>query len=351
MSHRLIILLPAYEGGAGLWGEFEDDQLKAHGRSAPPSGGAGEVIAILPGQMVRCYPHELPNSSKRDRLRAAGFSIEEKIAVPLDQTHIVLDDARIGVVSSTDLQSALDQLTGAGLVASRAYSDFDVLSDIEGELSLLGRVITPGLLGHTVDADWAEQSGARLLTDEQVLRAIANSVEQGVPLNFLQNEFSAKQSFSLNWQRFMPVGALAACLLVASLVFQAVQTRALNIQSADLKRQSAKIYSQASGKAAPSNPALAATRALKAGGGDRLVFLKLSDILFRGVENVAGVSVDQLRYQESNKALQLRLIYPSFESAAQFEDAIKSAGGHLVTGGVRDQSGEFVGDATLSGVN
>ena len=352
MSHRLIILLPAYEGGAGLWGQFEGDQLKAHGRSAPPEDVSGEVIAILPGQMVRCYPHELPQGSKRDRLSAAGFAIEEKIAVPLDQTHIVLDDERIGVVSSAGLQAALDQLSAAGLSPSRAYSDFDVLSGADGEaLSLLGRIITAGPLGHTVDAAWDEQSKARVMSDEQALSAIAASIESGAPLNFLQNEFSAKQNFSLNWRGFIPVGDIAGSLLVASLLFQAVQTRALKIQSADLKTQMSEIYSQASGKAAPSNPALAATRALKAGGGDRLVFLKLSDILFRGVEKVEGVSVDQLRYQDNNKVLQLRLIYPSFESAAQFEAAIKSAGGRLVTGGVRDQSGQFVGDATLSGVN
>ena len=351
MSQRLIILLPAYEGGAGLWGQFDGESLMAHGRSAPPADAPGEVIAILPGQMVRIYAHELPSSSKRDRLRAAGFSIEEKIAVPLSQTHIVVDEDRIGVVSTSALQDSLKQLEEAGLNASSAYSDFDVLSDVNGQSAILGRIITAGPLGHTLDEVWEEQSRASTLSDEQALAAIAAHIESGAPLNFLQNEFSAKQGFALNWRGFIPAGALAASLLVAALVFQTVQTRALKMQSADLKTQMREIYSQASGKAAPSNPALAATRALKAGGGDRLVFLKLSDILFRGVANVEGVSVDQLRYQDNNKVLQLRLIYPSFESAAQFEAAIKSAGGQLVTGGVRDQSGQFVGDATLSGVN
>ena len=187
MSQRLIILLPAYEDGAGLWGQFDGESLMAHGRSAPPADAPGEVIAILPGQMVRTYAHELPSSSKRDRLRAAGFSIEEKIAVPLSQTHIVVDEDRIGVVSTSALQDSLKQLEEAGLNASSAYSDFDVLSDVDGESAILGRIITAGPLGHTLDEAWEEQSRASTLSDEQALAAIAAHIESGAPLNFLQN--------------------------------------------------------------------------------------------------------------------------------------------------------------------
>jgi general secretion pathway protein L len=90
-------------------------------------------------------------------------------------------------------------------------------------------------------------------------------------------------------------------------------------------------------------------QAMKSGGEDTLAFLRLSQILFSGVEQIEGLSVDQLRYQDTNNELQLRLIYPSFESAGQLETAIRAAGGQLITGGVREQSGQFVGEATLRG--
>ena len=92
---------------------------------------------------------------------------------------------------------------------------------------------------------------------------------------------------------------------------------------------------------------MAATRALKAGGKNNFEFLQLSQILFQGVDKVEGLSVDQLRYQQARNQLQLRLIYPSFESASVFEAAIRDVGGELVTGGVREQSGQFVGEANL----
>ena len=91
MTQRLIIIMPSHEDGPGLWGVVDGNRVITHGRDAPPANHASkEVVAILSGQSLRIYPHELPATSKRDRLRAAGFSIEDKIAVPLARMHIVL---------------------------------------------------------------------------------------------------------------------------------------------------------------------------------------------------------------------------------------------------------------------
>ena len=101
-------------------------------------------MAILPGQSVRIYSHELPATSKRDRLKAAGFSIEGKVAQPLAKMHIALDDTRIGVMSKAHLEAALEQLLSVGLNPSAAYADFDMMSE---EVSILDRVISGGSWG------------------------------------------------------------------------------------------------------------------------------------------------------------------------------------------------------------
>jgi len=343
VTARLIIVMPSHEDAPGLWGRVDDAKVLSYGRSAPPANEGGEVVAILPGQSVRIYPHELPPTSKRDRLRAAGFSIEDKVGQPLDELHIALDETRIGVVSKTHLEAALKQLASAGLKPVQAYADFDVLS---GEHAILERVISGGDLGHTLDADWSKSSAAPI-SDEAFLGAIAKRLEAGGALNMLQNEFATKSGFDLNLKGFAGIGGLAACLGLAVLVWQGTQARALKLQAADLKTQTAQLYTDATGKTAPANPALAATRAQKAGGKNNLEFLQLSQILFQGVSGVEGLSVDQLRYQQSRQELQLRLKYPSFESASDFEAAIREAGGQLATGGVREQSGEFIGEANL----
>lgn len=345
MTERLIIVMPSQAEGPGLWGVVDGARVVTHGRDAPPANNSKEVVAILPGQSLRIYPHELPQTSKRDRLRAAGFSIEDKIAVPLDRVHIALSDDRIAVMDKEVLSENLAQLKEAGLSPSRAIADFEALAHVEGAVMLLGRVVTTGPLGHAMDAAWADEG--RAMTDEALLSAIGAKLEDAKSLNILQNGFSAKSQFNFGWRKLLPLGGFAAFLGFAVLFLHGIEARALRLQAAEMKLQTAQIYTNATGLDAPSNPALAATRAMKSGGKDTLAFLRLSGILFRGVEQIDGLSVEQLRFQDTNNELQLRLIYPSFESAGALENAIRAAGGDLTTGGVREQSGQFVGDATL----
>ena len=348
MTERLIIVMPSHKEGPGLWGVVDGDRVMSHGRDTPPATTSRkDVVAILPGQSLRIYPHELPATSKRDRLRAAGFSIEDNIAVPLDSVHIALSEDRIAVIDKGAMSETLAQLKEIGLSPTKVVADFEAMEEIDGSVNLLGRVVTTGPLGHAMDAAWADEG--KTYPDETILSAIGAKLEKNDTLNILQNGFSSKSGFSFGWRKLAPLGALAACLGIAALVLHGAEARALNLQAADLRTQTAQIYSDATGQAAPANPALAATRAIKSGGKDNLAFLRLSQILFSGVDQIDGLSIEQLRFQDNRNELQLRLIYPSFESAGQLETAIRAAGGQLTTGGVREQSGQFVGEATLRG--
>jgi len=200
MTQRLIIIMPSHEGGPGLWGVVDGNRVVTHGREAPPANAASkDVVAVLPGQSVRIYPHELPASSKRDRLRAAGFSIEDKIAVPLDNVHIALSDERIAVMDKDELAANLAQLKDVGLSPTKAIADFEALVAIDGNVALLDRVVTTGPLGHTMDGDWAEEG--KTYPDETLLAAIGAKLEQNDVLNILQNGFSPKSSFNFGWRR------------------------------------------------------------------------------------------------------------------------------------------------------
>ncbi len=347
MTERLIIVMPSLENGPGLWGLVEGDRVLRHGRDTPPAANVKDVVAILPGQSVRIYPHELPMTSKKDRLRAAGFSIEDKIAVPLDKVHVALSDDRIAVIDKEVFTESLEQLEEVGISPHRAIADFEALSDLDGTINLLDRIVITGPLGHAVDLDW-EETG-QTYSDKTLLSAIGAKLERADSLNLLQNGFSTKTRFNFGWRQFAPLGGIAAGLGIMALVFYGVEARALKLQAADLKVQTAQLFTQATGQAAPRNPAMAATRAMKSGGKDNLDFLRLSETLFTAVEQIEGLMVEQLRYQDAKNELQLRLIYPSFESAGQFENAIRNLGGDLTTGGVREQSGRFIGEATLRG--
>ena len=67
MTERLIIVMPSHKEGPGLWGVVDGDRVMSHGRDTPSATTSRkDVVAILPGQSLRIYPHELPATSKRD---------------------------------------------------------------------------------------------------------------------------------------------------------------------------------------------------------------------------------------------------------------------------------------------
>jgi hypothetical protein len=76
-------------------------------------------------------------------------------------------------------------------------------------------------------------------------------------------------------------------------------------------------------------------------------FLALSDISFRALQDFDDVSIERVSYQSNRDELQLRLVYPSFERADEVQRAMTEAGGQFIPGGVREQSGRFVGEAVL----
>ena len=141
---------------------------------------------------------------------------------------------------------------------------------------------------------------------------------------------------------------MAAAALLALFIWNGVQDRAVLAQAEDLRAQTAAEYLAATGERAPSNPGRAAVQKLQTGPAPTAGFLDLSTVLFSGLASMDDTRVDQLRFNAEDGTLQLRLIYPDFDAAARIESSIAQAGGRLTTGGVREQNGSFVGEATLS---
>ena len=144
------------------------------------------------------------------------------------------------------------------------------------------------------------------------------------------------------------MAGLAAAALLALFIWNGVQDRAALAQAEDLRAQTAAEYSAATGERAPSNPGRAAAKNLQSSPAPSASFLDLSTVLFSGLAPMDDTRVDQLRFNAEDETLQLRLIYPDFDAAARIENSIAQAGGKLTTGGVREQNGSFVGEATLS---
>jgi len=105
----------------------------------------------------------------------------------------------------------------------------------------------------------------------------------------------------------LSLAKIAAVLIAVGmswLTLEWAQSSAMTKQADDFKTQTAALYTQATGKAAPS-------------------------------------------FDEKKPQLNLRLIYPRFESTGELEDAAQATGNVFRPGGVREQNGILIGDATF----
>ena len=304
-----------------------------------------DPILILPGQLVRIFETELPKAGRAQQLKMARFAKEDDIASSVDSLHFALSDAQpphLAVVGNSVMDILMESL--GRLKPKAAYADYDVLLG-DAALFVIDRVVEPGIAA--LDLDWTEEKLARP-TDDELAALFADGLASGRGLNLLQGDYRAQSGFEVPRGPAIRMAALAACTLLGLFIWNGIQDRAAMKQAETLRAQTASDYLSATGQRAPENPGRAAAQSLQAGPGPTAGFLDLSAVLFTGLSTMDDVRVDQLRFNSENGTLQLRLIYPSFDAAARVENSIARAGGRLTTGGVREQNGSFVGEATLA---
>ncbi len=352
MSAPLIIYLPDEISAPWLWHMSElqhGSASSADERAGLAALGAKSIWVIMPGQWARIHSLELPKMRSQDRLSAAGFALEDALGTGLKGQHIALSADRAGVMSTVKIKAMLTALSAAGITPDAAYADYDIIGADDKALLLQGRVIVGGPDGYAVDRSLYEAMQTGLPLSSADINALSSGLAPGASLNFLQGEFTVSKFEMPALGQFLRAAALTLGLGMAWLVWQGIEARSARLQAEDLRGQTRALYESATGKTAPSNPALAVTRALRlSGGGQSAGFLSLSAILFEAVAQMEDVAVESVQYNANKDQLSVRLSYPDFESATQFERAVAAAGGALDTGGVREQGGKMVGDVTLT---
>lgn len=347
MNADLIIWLPDDPNGTWAWRHGEDvgDAHTVSEKSALSERNAQACSVIISGQAVRVFEHALPAMRTRERLSAAGFAIEHKIASPINTQHIVLGrngDSRVGVISHDKMKKIEQALSESGIRPDGIFADFDVFPSKTERIGLEDRVIYPGLLGYTTDRNWGDND------DSYHLLSVLGEIDTHSALNLRQGDYASRPEILGGRSTWFKVAALLACAGVAWLAFISMEGRALNLQTENVKAKTNALYTQATGNPAPANPALTVTRALKSGSGVEADFLALSDVLFRAVEGSEGIRIDSLQFEGRTDRLMLKLIYPRFESASDLEKTVSELGGVFQSGGVREQNGKLVGDAILT---
>ncbi|WP_298914526.1 type II secretion system protein GspL [uncultured Algimonas sp.] len=341
-----LLILPGTTGGEAILARRERGTVETvrGGVDALSPPTAVPDIVVLPGQHVRAFVTDIPDKVRgADRLNVARFAHEDRIATDLQDLHVVLgpdSPAPTLMVADTVMTRLLDRFDAPQIVA-----DFDALAGLGPDpVRLLDRVVTPGLDGDAVDADWSE-TGGRVHDDGTVARAIFARLDDGGALNLRSGRHRRRIRIQAgSWAR------VAAAALVCGLFgfgLSLAEARATAAQADRLQETARALYTQATGQPAP--PDLArAVRAAQPSQSDPTAFLDLSDRLFGALAAHPDISVERLSFDTQENSLRLRLVYPGFEAAGALEQTVATMGADFVTGGVREQNGRFVGDAAFS---
>lgn len=351
MNMDLIIAIPDTPTEPWVWRQDTGDEEGRHTGTARSASdkralaerGARHITVLLSGQSIRMIAHDLPKLRAAEQRSAAELFIEDQLAAPIRDQHIIIADTepkRIAVIARQKLQHVLDTLSEAGLDPHCVYADFDVLPKRATSYICEDRTITAGPLGYTSDTD-----------GKNISDTLANLLAKLSPenaLNLRQGEFAKRREFYIPLAQLSRAAALLAVLSMSWLLLTLSQSRALTTQVDHLRQDARDLYTEATGETAPPNPALALTRRLNAQTSTGPDFLTLSQMLFDTIENANGITIDRLQYNAAQNQIDLRLVYPRFESAPLVERMARDKGARLQTGSVREQDGRFIGEATFS---
>lgn len=353
MRDYVLLILPSLADAPLQWALCADKDVIEFGET--PFSDVGQIadknlpiVLVMSGQNIQTFSHDLPKMNRKERAQAILYSIEDNLSTSLDNLHIALKDDEVPMVSVVDTSLMVEIRNWAslhGLRLRQMIADYDALSlSSPSPIRLSDRVIVPGRQGHTLDPNWYEGEADTIEPSEFFSLIVENLPNT---TNLMQGDFTPKSTLGNTAKIWTQLGSFVAALGIAFLLFQTASTLAVQAQANKIRAQTKMLYTQATGQGAPDNPARAVIQAQKNGDIAPLQFLMLSNIAFEVLRDFEDVTIERMTFQNSRHELQMRFIYPSFERAEDVKNAMDKAGGNFIPGGVREQSGRFVGEAVL----
>ena len=307
-----------------------------------------DLTFIIPGQWTGIRTVSLPDIPARDRLKAAGFSVEDSLGQSLDHQHLVMcsEGKRLALITLDKMKYILDEASKYNLSPDFIYADFDVLSQYPAPILLKDRYIIPSE-GLTHDPGWI--SMPKKAQNETDILSLLRQINTENAINLRTGDFQKRRNWSaigLNVsKRQMGIFAVLLSLVSVSYLGQTMtKARALNHQTAMLETRSNNIYETAMGKPAPADPARDMLRQLKTKPNSNQNVSQNIAGLMSILTRVDGVMIETLQYNSDEDGLVIRFIYPNFEASSALEQQAIASKFRVEAGGVREQGGRLVGD-------
>lgn len=347
------------------------------------------VVALLPGERVSLLDANIPTRKRQKILQAAPWVLEDQLAQDVESLHFTLgprtggDSIRIAVVDRGDIDSLVDDLAEAGIVADAVIPDFLALPRQDGEWTILvegNRVIirTDDCDGLSTDRSLSMEMIDALIDvsrgnhalpdrirvfrskdDEELVEALGRSAEAipdivdepcdgpavnawvpsvpaRLPLNIASGEFQMQHEKDEWWLPWRPAMALASAWLMVLAVGEAVNLHQLAQEKQRLDQRIETVFQEALPDATRMvNPRVRMERRLNAlrGGGDESDFLPTMAILGDSIASLDQGRLQGISYRPGVLDLSIRVenagsldrIRDSIQTNPEFSASIQSA--------------------------
>lgn len=352
--------------------------------------GVVKVVALVPGTDVLLRQVKLP--PKGDALAALPFALEDDLAVDLDRLHFALgtageDGRRLAAAVDRERMeawrdwlaplnrlpvllvpetAALDAPADAALVIDRGATCMVVspAGRVAVERELLPLMLPPLLEGvgrielagddGLLPADLPDGISttrqpapdgpgfcrlvlARMLTDRQA------------PLDLFQGPYRRRVQAPTGLGAWRRAAVLAAGLAGLHLGATAVTAWQMRAEAQALEQQAEAAFRQAFPDVTRIVNLRAQARARMAadqGGAD--AYLRLSGLLFTGLQALPGMAVTSLRFEPDQGDLTAELTYLRYGDMEALRTAVSTAGGRLVEGSARQEGDRTTALVTIT---
>ncbi len=395
MTDLVVFKLGPSPQDAVAWGAFAGAMIGEAGRVADIASLAAiknripadaRVVAVLQGEQVAMRAIPSPPKQASKLRAAAAFILEDELAEPIDDLHIVVSAGapRTGFAISKSTMSAwLAAFDEAGVAVNELTVDFACIGGSETACILVGdkgRVIgSRGSAGFAGDLELAEVVAPALIAAAGESAIVAYGAYDAVgrwanvpverrPLpheadllalfgahlstkgatNFLAGEFRRKTAPSFNLGAYRRSAALAAGLAVAA-VFSAAAAGVRDGRVASLYQDSASAMHNSAFPTFSGDDIRAHSRQILAEGVKAASFLEMAGRLTAGLEGHDGVAIDRIRYDAARAQFVFSIRSNSDAGIEAFRAALDGQGLVAADSGGYRRSGEaWIGEMSAS---
>lgn len=342
MKSVLYVALPAVPDGQLEIAQERGDRLEVIHHRGP--FGAVDCIAFAPATVVGHFRVPIPSRNEPEACRAALYAIEDELAQPVEDIHLVLgprardtSERDIYVVDKSLMNYWLDLLSKAGLAPGKILPEQCLFTDIEQPVDLGNRLIQregnrivgidAALPRHARDALSAPSDMGGLQDGLHLIRLAERSASRP-GANLRTGIFSlprnAKQGVSA-WRKAAGIGIAAVSIWAGTLILEA---RNYNYATEQLNKRAAERYASIFPVSTVPADIDRATRDMLAAvsAPDTIVFRTSVATLYEAVATGSDIRITGLNFDAQTNRLTATINTPSPDNTSLIVAFLQSRG-------------------------